>query len=127
VALRIVRLGTRRLAGEGLRLGTVRRLPRGVRKSDYAKRDYFDLWLPELAPSDKLVAFVMQDVDGRWKRFAKRYRSEMAKPGARRLLDMLAALSRQADFSVGCYCENEKRCHRSLLKGLLKEHGGRIK
>jgi len=127
MALRVVRLGARRLAGEGLRLGTVRRLPRGVKKSDYAKRDYFDLWLPELATSDKLVSFVLADVEGRWKRFAKRYRSEMAKPGTRRLLDLLSAFSRQADFSVGCYCENEARCHRSLLKVLLKEHGGRIK
>jgi len=126
MAVRVVRLGDPRARGEGLRLGTVRRLPRGVKKSDYAKLDYFDLWLPELAPSDKLVSFVQPDTDGRWARFSKRYRSEMAKPAARRLLGVLAALSRQADFSVGCYCENEARCHRTLLKALLKEYGARI-
>jgi len=127
MALRVVRLGSPRLPGEGLRLGTVRRLPRGVKKSDYAKRDYFDLWLPELAPTDKLVAFVQGDVEGRWKTFAKRYRAEMSKPPANRVLGVLAALSRQADLSVGCYCENESRCHRSLLRALLKDHGARFK
>jgi len=127
MALRVVRLGSPRLPGEGLRLGTVRRLPRGVKKSHYAKRDYFDLWLPELAPTDKLVAFVQGDVEGRWKAFAKRYRAEMSKPSAKRVLGVLAALSRQADLSVGCYCENERRCHRSLLRALLKDHGARFK
>ena len=126
MAVRIVRLGTPRLPGEGLRLGTVRRLPRGVPKAEYARRDFFDLWLPELAPSDALVSFVQKDPDKHWKRFEQRYRSEMAKPSARRLVQALAALSRQADFSVGCYCEDESRCHRSLLGRLFAEHGARV-
>ena len=126
MALRIVRLGAPRRPGEGLRLGTVRRLPRGVRKSDYARLDYFDLWLPELAPSDKLVSFVQHDLDRRWPRFVRRYRAEMGRPPARRILDVLAALSRQADFSVGCYCEDESRCHRAVLKDLLAAHGAKL-
>ena len=126
MALRVVRLGTPRGRGEGLRLGTVRRLPRGVRKSEYAKRDYFDLWLPELAPSDALVSFVQADPESRWKRFAQRYRAEMARPANARLLGLLAALSRRADLSVGCYCEDERRCHRSLLRELLAERGAKL-
>ncbi len=127
MALRVVRLGTPRRPGEGLRLGTVRRLPRGVPKTEYARRNFFDVWLPELAPSDSLVSFVQHDPEKRWKRFEQRYRSEMAKPPARRLLETLAALSRQADFSVGCYCEDESRCHRSLLRRLFAEHGAHMK
>jgi uncharacterized protein YeaO (DUF488 family) len=123
VAIRIVRLGSPRSRGEGLRLGTVRRLPRGVRKTQYAKRDYFDLWLPELAPSAGLVRFAAS----KWPAFEKRYRREMARPAAKRLLAVLAGLSRHADFSVGCYCEDERRCHRSLLKRLLREQGAKIK
>jgi uncharacterized protein YeaO (DUF488 family) len=127
MAVRVVRLGTPRLRGEGLRLGTVRRLPRGVRKADYAKRDFFDLWLPELAPGEKLVksAFGKDLTSQEWRRFAAAYRREMAQPTPQRLLAVLAALSRQADFSVGCYCEDESRCHRSLLRGLLVEQGAR--
>ena len=126
MAVRVVRLGTPRLPGEGLRLGTVRRLPRGVRKADYARRNYFDVWLPELSPSDHLVSYVQKDIDTRWKSFARRYRAEMAKPSPRRLLDSLAALSHQADFSVGCYCEDESRCHRSLLGRLFAERGASL-
>lgn len=126
MALRVVRLGTPRKRGEGLRLGTVRRLPRGVPKSEYAKRDYFDLWLPELAPSDELVSFVQADPEARWKRFAQRYRSEMARPGTGRVLDLLAALSRRTELSVGCYCEDESRCHRSLLRELLAARGAKL-
>src|ERR1041385_1266225 len=105
MAIRVVRLGTPRAAGEGLRLGTVRRPPRGVRKEDYARRDYYDLWLPDLAPSADLVHFAVSEpfTAERWAAFARRYRREMKAPAAQRLLALLAALSRQADFSVGCY------------------------
>ncbi len=128
MALRVVRLGTARARSEGLRLGTVRKLPRGVRKSDYARRDYFDLWLPELAPSDALFAFARTDsLSGkRWAQFARRYRAEMARPPARRLLALLAALSQRTDFSVGCYCEDEDRCHRSVLRELLRAEGAKL-
>ena len=128
MAIRIVRLGTPRAAGEGLRLGTVRRPPRGVRKEDFARRDYFDLWFPELAPSAPLVSWALSEpwTDGRWQRYARRYRREMSAPAAQRLLALLAALSRQTDFSVGCYCEDESRCHRSLLRSLLESAGADI-
>lgn len=128
MAIRIVRLGTPRVPGEGLRVGTVRRPPRGVRKEDYAKRDFFDVWLPELAPSAPLVSFALSTpfTPSRWSRYAKRYRAEMAKPPADRLLALLAALSRTTSFSVGCYCEDESKCHRSLLRELLIEHGAMI-
>jgi uncharacterized protein YeaO (DUF488 family) len=116
------------LPEEGLRLGTVRRLPRGVKKADYAKRDYFDLWFPEIAPSQALLSFGTAGPleGGRWKTFEKRYRGEMAKPGPRRILELLARLSHHADFSVGCYCADESRCHRSVLKKLLAEHKAKI-
>jgi len=120
--IRITRLGSPRAKDEGLRLGTVRRPPRGVRKEDYARRDYYDLWLPDLAPSAKLVARAQQH----WEGFAKAYRREMKAPAAARLLGLLAALSHHASFSVGCYCENEARCHRSILRELLIEHGARV-
>lgn len=125
MVVHVTRLGSPRLPGEGLRLGTVRRLPRGVRKTEYARRDYFDLWLPELAPSAKLVGWALSEpwTDARWARYAQRYRREMQQPNARRVLALLARLSRQADFSVGCYCERADRCHRSLLRDLLIEQG----
>ena len=125
MAIRIVRLGSPRAAGEGVRIGTVRRPPRGVKKSDYAKLDYYDVWLPELAPSAPVVTWALSVpwTDARWAKYAKKYRSEMAKPPAQRLLAMLAALSRESDFSIGCYCEDESRCHRSLLRELLRDHG----
>ena len=128
MAVRIVRLGTPRVRGEGLRIGTVRRPPRGVRKEDYAKLDYYDVWLPELSPSAPLVSFALSTpfTPSRWERYAKRYRAEMAKPPADRLLTMLAGLSTTTDFSVGCYCEDESRCHRSLLRELLVEHGATL-
>ena len=123
--IRVVRLGTPRSADEGLRLGTVRRPPRGVKKSDYARLDYYDVWLPELAPSAPLVSYALSVpwTDARWKTYARRYRSEMAKPPASRLLEVLAALSKETYFSVGCYCEDESRCHRSLLREMLASHG----
>jgi uncharacterized protein YeaO (DUF488 family) len=128
VAVRIVRLGTKRHAGEGPRLGTVRRPPRGVRKQDYAARDYYDAWLPELAPGAPLVSYALSQpfTPARGAAYSRRYRSEMGKPGAQRLLTVLAALSRQASFSVGCYCEDESHCHRSLLRQLLIEHGAQV-
>ena len=128
MAVRIVRLSTKRHAGEGPRLGTVRRPPRGVRKQDYAARDYYDAWLPELAPSAPLVSYALSQpfTPARWAAYSRRYRSEMGKPGVRRLLTVLAALSRQASFSVGCYCEDESHCHRSLLRQLLIEHGAQV-
>jgi uncharacterized protein YeaO (DUF488 family) len=128
LALRIVRLGSPRPAGEGLRIGTARRPPRGVRKSDYARLDYYDVWLPELAPSQKLVSWGLSQpwTDSRWKRFARTYRREMSDPGAQRLLELLAALSRRTNLSVGCYCEDVKRCHRSLLRELLAENGAKL-
>jgi uncharacterized protein YeaO (DUF488 family) len=123
--IRIVRLGAPRAIKEGLRLGTVRRPPRGVPKREYARRDFYDVWVPELAPSAQLFSWVKSQplTDARWRTYARRYRAEMKRPGARRLIELLAALSRHADFSVGCYCENEQRCHRSLLRELLIEAG----
>jgi uncharacterized protein YeaO (DUF488 family) len=127
VAIRVVRLGSPRAHGEGLRLGTVRRPPRGVPRAEHASRDYYDVWLPELAPSEALVARARDARDDRaWRRFVRRYRIEMRRPEASRILALLAALSRSADFSVGCYCEDEQRCHRSVLRELLREHGARL-
>ena len=128
MALRVVRLGTPRGPGEGLRIGTVRRPPRGVRKEHYASRDYFDAWLPELAPSAPLVAWALSKpfTPSRWTAYARRYRAEMREPAAQRLIALLAALSSRTDFAVGCYCETESRCHRSLLKELLVEHGAEL-
>jgi uncharacterized protein YeaO (DUF488 family) len=124
MAIRIVRLGSPRTPGEGLRLGTVRRPPRGVPKAAFASRDFYDLWLPDLAPSAALVTQALGAADERaWRRFVRRYRAEMRRPEAARLLALLAALSHQTSFSVGCYCADEARCHRSVLRSLLREHG----
>jgi uncharacterized protein YeaO (DUF488 family) len=123
----IVRLGQPRARNEGLRIGTVRRPPRGVPKSEWARRDYYDVWLPNLAPSEPLVKMALAaDTDAKWKAFVRRYISEMKEPEKARLLDLLAALSHQTSFSVGCYCENEARCHRSVLRQLLRERGAKI-
>ena len=121
-----VQLGSPRLAGEGLRIGTVRRPPRGVRKSEYASRDYYDVWLPELAPSETLRSWGMSRpwTGERWNAFARRYRAEMAAPAAARLLALLHALGKSASFSIGCYCEDQSRCHRSILLDLLTSGGG---
>jgi uncharacterized protein YeaO (DUF488 family) len=128
MAVRIVRLGTPRDPEEGLRIGTVRRPPRGVRKEDYAARNYYDTWLPELAPSQELVSWALAEpfTPKRWAVFERRYRQEMREPAARRLVALLAALSSQTNFSVGCYCEDETHCHRSLLKRLLIEQGAEV-
>ena len=122
MAIRIVRLGSPRIKGEGLRLGTVRRPPRGVPKTDYARKDFFDVWLPEAAPSEALLKLAHgASTDAQWRAFARRYRAEMSQPERARLLNLLAALSHTTDFSVGCYCADERRCHRSILRELLVE------
>ena len=130
MTLRIVRLGSERLPGEGLRIGTVRRPPRGVPKGEYARRNIYDVWLPNLAPSEPLLksahAAIEEGTEKAWKSFVRRYRAEMKSPDARALLTTLAALSHTADFSVGCYCADESRCHRSVLRELLLEHGARL-
>ena len=124
----VVRLGTPRGKDEGLRIGTVRRPPRGVAKKDFAKLDYYDVWLPDLSPSQPLVSFALNATDdNEWKTFERKYRAEMKKPQPSRLLDLLAALSRTTNLSVGCYCANENRCHRSILKELLKERAALVK
>ena len=127
MAVRVLRLGSARSKGEGQRLGTVRRPPRGVAKAKFAAENWYDVWLPELSPSEATVKLGQRaESDADWKAFARRYAKEMSAPTASRLLDLLAALSREADFSVGCYCEDEARCHRSVLRGLLKERGAKI-
>jgi uncharacterized protein YeaO (DUF488 family) len=127
MAIRVLQLGSPRQRGEGLRLGTVRRPPRGVPKAEHASRDFYDVWLPDLAPSEALVKMALASDDERlWRTFAKRYRAEMKRPPAARLLTLLAALSQTSSLSVGCYCEDETRCHRSILKELLAEHGARF-
>ncbi|HEX2716143.1 MAG TPA: DUF488 family protein, partial [Gemmatimonadaceae bacterium] len=129
MAIRVVRLGTARAPGEGLRLGTVRRPPRGVPRRDFAKRDFYDVWVPDLAPSAPLVSWALATPwdDKRWKLYARKYVAEMKKPPASRLIELLAALSHSANFSVGCYCENEARCHRSLLRDLLVAAGAELR
>ncbi|WP_397409617.1 DUF488 domain-containing protein [Polaromonas sp.] len=127
MTISIVRLGSQRSPNEGLRIGTVRRPPRGVPKSEFAAQDWYDVWYPNLAPSAetmKLGQAVETDTD--WVVFSKKYRTEMNEPDASRNLDLLAALSHQTNFAMGCYCENEARCHRSLLRDLLKERGALI-
>jgi uncharacterized protein YeaO (DUF488 family) len=120
----IVRLGSPRQAKEGLRVGTVRRPPRGVPKSEYAGRDFYDVWLPNLSPSPELVKKALSAADEKaWDAFRRKFRSEMKEPGAARILDLLAALSHTTAFSVGCYCVDENRCHRSILRELLAERG----
>jgi len=120
MSVRIVRLGSPRLPHEGLRIGTVRRPPRGVPKSEFSRRDFYDVWLPILSPTSAL-----RDAAA-WRRFVRKYRSEMNEPDASRTLDLLAAMSDSTDFSVGCYCADEARCHRSILRELLLERGAKI-
>ena len=123
----IVRLGSPRAADEGLRIGTVRRPPRGVPKSAFASQDWYDCWYPNLAPSVETMQIGQQAADPKaWQAFVRKYRAEMGQPDASRSLDLLAALSHQANFSVGCYCEEESRCHRSVLRALLQERGAVI-
>ena len=128
MTIRIVRLGTTRTPGEGLRIGTVRRPPRGVPKAKFASENWYDVWLPNLAPSETTVKLSRAATREReWGAFARRYRAEMAAPDASRVLDLLAALSHTATFSVGCYCEDENRCHRSVLRTLLLARGAEVK
>jgi uncharacterized protein YeaO (DUF488 family) len=127
MAIRIVRLGSPRAADEGLRIGTVRRPPRGVPKSEFASQHWYDVWYPLLAPSAAIVAAGQQaQTDAQWAAFVRAYRREMGSADAARTIALLAALSQQANFSVGCYCEHEARCHRSVLRELLREAGARL-
>lgn len=127
MTLRIVRLGEPRDPQEGLRIGTVRRPPRGVRKERYAPDDWFDVWFPDLAPSAELMVQGRAAVtETEWKGFVRAFKAEMAVPTASRTLDLLAAFSHGADFSIGCYCEDEARCHRSVLRELLRDRGARL-
>lgn len=127
MTVRIVRLGSPRLRGEGLRIGTVRHPPRGVPKRDHARKDWYDTWLPELAPSAEAVKTALAaSTDREWAAFVRRYRKEMSAPDRRHLIELLAALSQGSSFSVGCYCEDEARCHRSVLRALLEEAGAKL-
>jgi uncharacterized protein YeaO (DUF488 family) len=127
MTIRIVQLGSDRAPGEGTRIGTVRRPPRGVAKKDFARLDFYDVWFPVLSPSAAtLKASIPIRTDRQWAAFARRFRAEMRTPAAAQALDVLAALSHHADFSVGCYCEDENRCHRSLLRELLLARGARV-
>jgi uncharacterized protein YeaO (DUF488 family) len=128
MAVRIVRLGTERLPDEGIRIGTVRRPPRGVPKSEFASRNFYDVWLPNLAPSEELLKEgLSSESDAQWRTFIRKYLAEMKRPESSRVIDLLAALSHNSDFSVGCYCADEARCHRSALRALLLERGAKLK
>jgi len=127
MTVKIIRLGTARSDGEGLRIGTVRRPPRGVPKTEFASKDWYDVWYPNLAPSVETMKLGQSvGTDQEWGAFSRKYRAEMNAPDASRNLDLLAALSHRTSFAVGCYCENEARCHRSLLRELLRERGAVI-
>ena len=127
MAVRVVRLGSERAESEGLRIGTVRRPPRGVPKTQFASRNWYDVWFPNLAPSvETMKAAQSATSEKEWLAFKKKYRAEMARPESSRTLDLLAALSRRTDFSVGCYCEDEAHCHRSVLRALLIEKGAKL-
>ena len=128
MSIRIVRLGTDRFSGEGLRIGTVRHPPRGVPKSEYASQNWYDVWLPNVAPTSELLKKGRAaESEKDWAAFVRKYRVEMKDPEKSRILDLLAALSHNTNFSVGCYCENEARCHRSILRELLAQRGADIK
>jgi uncharacterized protein YeaO (DUF488 family) len=127
MSVRIVRLGSPRIKGEGPRIGTVRRPPRGVPKSEFASQNWYDVWYPNLSPNAETVKLAQEArTPAQWRVFARKYRSEMGSPENSRNIELLAVLSRHADFSVGCYCEEESRCHRSILRELLEEAGGDV-
>jgi len=127
MAVRVVRLGSPRSEGEGVRIGTVRRPPRGVLKNQYASQNWYDVWFPNLAPSAELLKLGRSArTEGEWRVFWRKYRAEMADPEKSRTLDLLAALSHQTNFSIGCYCADEQRCHRSILRALLLERGAEV-
>ena len=128
MAIRIIRLGSPREVGEGLRIGTVRRPPRGVRKEDYSSKNIFDVWFPNLSPSESLLKEAQAASDEKsWKAFRRKFLAELKSPEASKDLDLLAALSHQTNISIGCYCENENRCHRSILKELLIQRGADVR
>lgn len=128
MSVSIVRLGSPRQEGEGIRIGTVRRPPRGVKKEDYASQDYFDVWFPNLAPSEALLKLGAASRDQKaWRAFERKFLAEMKSPGARRDLELLSALSHHTDFVIGCYCADELRCHRSILRQLLQRLGADIR
>jgi uncharacterized protein YeaO (DUF488 family) len=127
MAIRIVRLGTERAPNEGLRIGTVRRPPRGVPKAKFSSGNWYDVWFPNLAPAPETIKLALTaETRRQWNDFAKRYRAEMATPDNSRILELLAALSHEANFSLGCYCEDESRCHRSVLRRLLHDRGAKL-
>jgi uncharacterized protein YeaO (DUF488 family) len=127
MSVHIVRLGTPRLPNEGLRIGTVHRPPRGVPKNQFASQDWYDVWFPNLAPAQPSIKLALAaKTPAEWSAFARNYKTEMKAPGAQHDLQLLAALSHTTNFSVGCYCENEARCHRSLLRELLAEAGAKL-
>jgi uncharacterized protein YeaO (DUF488 family) len=127
MAVRVVRLGSARAPDEGTRIGTVRRPPRGVPKAEFAAQDWYDVWFPNLAPSAETVKLALQaETPGQWTAFTRKYRAEMATPDNSHAIALLATLSHQTHFSVGCYCEDEARCHRSILRALLLEHGAEV-
>lgn len=127
MTVRVLRLGSDRVKGEGLRIGTVRRPPRGVPRAEFSSQNWYDVWFPNLAPSNETMKLgKAATTDREWAAFKKKYRAEMAAPGNAHILELLAALSRHTNFSVGCYCEDEARCHRSVLKALLIEKGARV-
>ncbi len=127
MAIRVVRLGSERVEGEGIRIGTVRRPPRGVPKAEFASQNWYDVWYPNLAPSVETMKLGQEaQTPAQWAKFIKKYRAEMATPENSHAIELLAALSRQSNFSVGCYCENEAHCHRSVLRELLAERGARL-
>jgi len=127
MTVRIVRLGTERISGEGIRIGTVRRPPRGVPRSEYASQNWYDVWFPNLAPSPETIKLGQSTkTEKEWKAFMRKYRAEMAAPEKSRTLDLLSTLSHESNFSVGCYCADERRCHRSVLRALLLERGAKV-
>jgi uncharacterized protein YeaO (DUF488 family) len=128
MAVRVVRLGTPRAKDEGIRIGTVRRPPRGVPKAEFASRNWYDVWFPNLAPSPETMKLAQgAATPAQWSAFKRKYRAEMAAPESAHAIELLAALSRQSNFSVGCYCEDEEHCHRSVLKALLADKGASVK
>jgi uncharacterized protein YeaO (DUF488 family) len=127
MTLHIVRLGTERLPNEGVRIGTVRRPPRGVTKSEYSSQNWYDVWFPNLSPSPELLKLGQSAKnENQWKAFLRKFRAEMATPEDSRTLDLLAALSHESNFSIGCYCADEQHCHRSVLRMLLLERGAKV-
>ncbi len=127
MSIRVVRLGSPRARGEGIRIGTVRRPPRGVPKAQFAKQNWYDVWFPNLAPSVETMKLgLVAETSSQWSAFVRKYKAEMARPEAKHDLELLAKLSHSTDFSVGCYCADEKRCHRSILKQLLLDNGAKV-